>query len=50
MMEGSDNWKLRPVNCFILCLFFSIQSALAQEVYSVVPIQILQIQLPELIG
>ncbi|GMP31131.1 hypothetical protein CsSME_00005470 [Camellia sinensis var. sinensis] len=30
-MEGSDNWKLRPVNCFILCLFFSIQSALAQE-------------------
>ncbi|CAL5370900.1 unnamed protein product [Camellia sinensis] len=31
MMEGSDNWKLRPVNCFILCLFFSIQSALAQE-------------------
>ncbi|KAF5958360.1 hypothetical protein HYC85_005585 [Camellia sinensis] len=30
-MEGSDNWKLRPVNCFILCLFFSIQSACAQE-------------------
>ncbi|KAL7221643.1 hypothetical protein ACSBR1_023573 [Camellia fascicularis] len=31
MMEGSDNWKLRPVNCFILCLFFSFQSACAQE-------------------
>ncbi|XAR51454.1 Non-specific serine/threonine protein kinase [Bertholletia excelsa] len=31
MMEGLDYWNLRLVDCFILCLFISFQSASAQE-------------------
>ncbi|PSS30632.1 Nodulation receptor kinase [Actinidia chinensis var. chinensis] len=35
MMEGSEIWNLVLVNCFILCLFISFQSACAQGFVSI---------------